>query len=107
YPPLVDCCNLGEIPGCQLRRASGCVTLYTSTNQRSTFSSYAEPERVSSLRLFAGAGDSASHCTRHSMDRITGLCPNGPAMVSMAPMTRGIVPQVDVATGPRSRFRHR
>jgi hypothetical protein len=106
--------------GRQRRRALGCVARPPAqiapplSRPRapitpSTFSSYAEPETVSSLRLLADPATprGASGGIRPIADRISGLGPNGPAMASIVPTARDIVPRVDVATALRSRFRHR
>jgi hypothetical protein len=102
--------------GGQRRRASGCValspdcaTVVVSTNTDHAFYVFKLRRTRKSFKppIARGAGDPAPRRSRHSTDRISGLCPNGPAMVSMVPKARGIVPRVDVATAPRSRFRHR
>jgi hypothetical protein len=97
-PPSSNTATSARSRGCELRRASGCVTLCPRNRiapppssprapiHLPMLSDYAEPERVSSLRKFAGAGVPAPHGTRYSVDRISGLRSNAPAMVRMARM---------------------
>src|SRR6202521_5284573 len=55
YPPLVECCNLGETPRIPTSESIGLRdTAHEHQSRVLRFSSYAEPEKVSSLRLFAG-----------------------------------------------------
>ena len=54
YPPLVECCNLGQTTRMASPESIGLRRCPGAPITRGRFSSYAEPEKVSSLRLFAG-----------------------------------------------------
>ena len=127
-PPSSNTATSVRSRGCELRRGSGCVILCPGNRIPRPMSCPRAPihqsrhlpfqgtliqkEFQACLRKFARSHTACivrqePHGMRYSVGRISGLWSNTPAMVSMARMVPGIVPRVDVAIGPRSRFRHR
>lgn len=97
----------GRATRCPRNRIASPMSCPGAPTHTSTLSRYAEPERVAKLRRPAGAGNRAPRGELRPADRLSELRPNVPATVRMARRVRGIVPRADVATGRRSRFRHR